>query len=173
VSSINDLGIIMDEKMTFSEHVDVMSAKAFAMQDLSGDFRWSVEIFLKSLYTSLGHPKLEYERCSCSMMFVLTDWNACKGGLFYMLCVVWVGQTCMICHRMRTDAPFCILTPLQKGDQLLSGRVNSPNLLSVFDLITPRHPTRGTEFLRIDFHRTNYGLHEPMSGAMRQLVFFC
>jgi hypothetical protein len=52
---------------------------------------------------------------------------------------------------------------------VLSGRVNSPNLLSVLDLITPRYSTRGTEFLRIDFHRTNYyGLHEPMSGAMRQ-----
>jgi hypothetical protein len=31
VSSINDLGVIMNEKMTFSEHVDVMVAKGFAM----------------------------------------------------------------------------------------------------------------------------------------------
>jgi hypothetical protein len=51
---------------------------------------------------------------------------------------------------------------------VLSGRVNSPNLLPVLDLITPRYPTPGTEFLRIDFHRTNYGIHEPMSSAMRQ-----
>jgi hypothetical protein len=51
---------------------------------------------------------------------------------------------------------------------VLSGRVNAPNLLSVLDLITPLYATRGTEFLRIDFHRTNYGLHEPMSDAMRQ-----
>jgi hypothetical protein len=51
---------------------------------------------------------------------------------------------------------------------VLSGRVNSPNLLSVLDLFTPRYPTPVTEFLRIDFHRTNYGLHAPMSGAMRQ-----
>jgi hypothetical protein len=51
---------------------------------------------------------------------------------------------------------------------VLSERVNSPNLLSVIDLITPRYPTRGTEFLRIDFHRTKYGIHEPMSNAMRQ-----
>jgi hypothetical protein len=36
--------------------------------------------------------------------------------------------------------------------------VNSPNLLSVLDLIIPR----------IDFHRTNYGIHDPMSNAMRQ-----
>jgi hypothetical protein len=70
------------------------------------------------------------------MMCVLTEWNACRGGLFDMLCVVWVGQTCIIYHRMRTDAPFYILTPPQ--------------------------------FLHIVFHRTNYGLHEPMLSAMRQ-----
>jgi hypothetical protein len=40
--------------------------------------------------------------------------------------------------------------------------------LSVLNLFAPRYPTRGTELLRIDFHRTNYGLHEPMSSAMRQ-----
>jgi hypothetical protein len=31
VSSINDLAVIMDKKMTFSEHQGVMVAKAFAM----------------------------------------------------------------------------------------------------------------------------------------------
>jgi hypothetical protein len=31
VSSIHDFGVIMDEKNTFSEHVDVMVAKAFAI----------------------------------------------------------------------------------------------------------------------------------------------
>jgi hypothetical protein len=43
VSSINDLEVIMDEKMTFSEHVDVVVAKAFAMlgfiRRLSLEFR--------------------------------------------------------------------------------------------------------------------------------------
>jgi hypothetical protein len=51
---------------------------------------------------------------------------------------------------------------------VLSGRVNSPGLLFVLNLIAPRYSTRGTEFLRIDFLRTNYGVHEPMSSAMRQ-----
>jgi hypothetical protein len=50
---------------------------------------------------------------------------------------------------------------------VVSGRVNSPNLLSVLDLITPLYPTRGAKFLRIDFHRTNYRIHKPMSSAMR------
>jgi hypothetical protein len=44
---------------------------------------------------------------------------------------------------------------------ILSGVMNSPNLLSALDLNIPRYRTRGSEFLRIGFHRTNYGAHEP------------
>jgi hypothetical protein len=59
-NSINDLGVIMDEKMNFSEHVDVMVGKAFAMlgfiRCLSLEFRDPYT--LKSLYTTLVRPKL-------------------------------------------------------------------------------------------------------------------
>jgi hypothetical protein len=51
---------------------------------------------------------------------------------------------------------------------VLGGRMNSPNLLSALGLKTPRYRTRGSEFLRIGFHCTNYGVHEPMSVAMRE-----
>jgi hypothetical protein len=65
VSSINDLGVIMDEKMTFSEHVNVMVAKAFAMlgyiKRLLLKFRDPYT--LKSLNTSLVRPKLENASC--------------------------------------------------------------------------------------------------------------
>jgi hypothetical protein len=60
VSSINDMRFIMDEKMNFSEHVDVMVGKVFAMlrfiRRLSFEFRDPYT--LKSLYTSLVRPKL-------------------------------------------------------------------------------------------------------------------
>jgi hypothetical protein len=81
VSSVNDLGIIIDEKITFSEHVHVMVAKAFAMlafiRRLSLEFR--DPYILKSLYTSLVRPILEFMQVAYvtrSMMFVLTEWNA-------------------------------------------------------------------------------------------------
>jgi hypothetical protein len=45
LSSINDLGVIMDEKMNFSEHVDVMLGKNYAM--LLEDFHSK----FKDLYT--------------------------------------------------------------------------------------------------------------------------
>jgi hypothetical protein len=51
---------------------------------------------------------------------------------------------------------------------ILSGTMNSPNLLSALDLNTPGYRTWGSEFLRIGFHRTSYGVHEPMSAVMRE-----
>jgi hypothetical protein len=55
LSSMNDLGVIMDEKMTFSEHVDVMVVKASAMP---GFIRR-----LSSIYSSVVRSKLEYASC--------------------------------------------------------------------------------------------------------------
>jgi hypothetical protein len=51
----------------------------------------------------------------------------------------------------------------------ISGRMNSPNLLFAVDLNTPiQYRTRGSKFLQISFHRTNYGVHEPMAVGMRK-----
>jgi hypothetical protein len=65
VSSINDLGVIMDEKITFSECADFMVAKAFAL--LGFISRLSLEFrdphTLKSFYTSLVRPNLKYANC--------------------------------------------------------------------------------------------------------------
>jgi hypothetical protein len=100
VSSINDFGVIIDEKMTFTEHVVVMVAKAFAM--LGFIRRLSLEFgdlyTLKSLYTCLWNPSYD----------VLVD------KVERVLCP----------HRMRIDAPFCILTPLRKGDRTLPRMLN-------------------------------------------------
>jgi hypothetical protein len=41
-----------------------------------------------------------------------------------------------------------------------SGGMNSSNLSSALDLNIPRYRTRGSEFLRIGFHRTNYAMSE-------------
>jgi hypothetical protein len=46
ISSINDLGVIMDEKLLFSEHIDVMVDKVLAMLGFIRDLFW---IHLKRL----------------------------------------------------------------------------------------------------------------------------
>jgi hypothetical protein len=53
--------------------------------------------------------------------------------------------------------------------EILSGRVNSSNLLSLISINARWYHTRAENFLRIDFYRTNYGVHELLNGA----VVFC
>jgi hypothetical protein len=76
---------------------------------------------LKSLYTSLFRPKLEYAKCVVWNPFydVRVDRVERVQRRFIRYALRGLDWTDMICHRMRTDAPFCILTSLQKGDRLL------------------------------------------------------
>jgi hypothetical protein len=53
------------------------------------------------------------------------------------------------------------------GFDLLSGKIDSPKLLSQINLSVPSYPTRGREFLFVEFHRTNYGIYEPINAAVR------
>jgi hypothetical protein len=128
---------------------------------------------LRYLYTSFVCLKLEYASCAHahSMTCVWTKLNVCREGLSDMLCEVWVGRKFTICHRMSIDFTFvkrhsiaCIMFIFD----VLSGWMNSPNLLSALDLNTSRYRTRGPNFIRVGSHCTNYGVHEPMSAAMRE-----
>jgi hypothetical protein len=61
VDSINDSGVIMESKISFTEHIDVAVRRALAMlwfvKRLSCEFRDPYT--LNTLYVSLVHPKLE------------------------------------------------------------------------------------------------------------------
>jgi hypothetical protein len=65
VDSINDLGVIMDSRISFTGHIDVTVGKALSM--LGFVKRLSCEIRdpypLKTLYVSLVRPTLEYASC--------------------------------------------------------------------------------------------------------------
>jgi hypothetical protein len=50
---------------------------------------------------------------------------------------------------------------------LLSGKIDLPKLFSQINLSVPSYQTQGREFLFVEFHRTNYGIYEPINAAMR------
>jgi hypothetical protein len=50
---------------------------------------------------------------------------------------------------------------------LLSGKIDSPKLLSQINLSVPSYQTRRREFLFVELHRTNYGIYEPINAAVR------
>jgi hypothetical protein len=74
----------MDEKMIFLEHVDVMVGKVFMMMGfikrLSFEFRDPHT--LRSLYTSLVRPKLEYASCVSSLFYDVRVDNTEKKPVF-------------------------------------------------------------------------------------------
>jgi hypothetical protein len=45
-------------------------------------------------------------------------------------------------------------------------------LLSLIIINAPWYHTQVSDFLRVDFHRTNYGIHEPLNGAVRSFNEF-
>jgi hypothetical protein len=105
VSSINNLRVIIDEKMNFSEHVDVMIGKVFAMlgfiRRLSLEFRNPYT--LKSLYTSLVRPKLEYASYVWSPFYdVRVDKVEPKRRFirYALRGLGWTDTILMIYHRM-------------------------------------------------------------------------
>jgi hypothetical protein len=67
----------MDEKMNFSEHVDVMLGKAFAMllEDFHSKFKDLCT--LKCFYTFLVRPKMEYVNCVWNLFY-----DVCRYGLY-------------------------------------------------------------------------------------------
>jgi hypothetical protein len=81
----------------------------------------------------------------------------------------YVNRCALIClgtlARRRSDA--CVMFVFD----VLSGRVCSPSLLSLINVITPRYCTWGDDFLQIRFLRTNCGVHDSLNDAVRNFLF--
>lgn len=55
------------------------------------------------------------------------------------------------------------------GHRILKGTINCPELNSLINLRTPAYATRLNEHYVIPRHRTNYGLHNPVSLILRSI----
>jgi hypothetical protein len=177
---MTDLGVILDSKLSFREHIDSVVNKGSTMfgfiKRLSREFQDPYT--LKVLYVTYVRSKLEYANCVWQPFYDThmnrierIQENFIKHALrqfrwnvnldlppYKDHCRVLVMDTL----KKRRDVARVLLV-----FNLLSGKIDSPKLLSQINLSVPLYQTRGREFLFVEFHRTNYGIYEPVNAAAR------
>jgi hypothetical protein len=176
---MTDLGVILDSKLSFREHIDSVINKGSAMfgfiNRLSREFRDPYT--LKVLYVTYARSKLEYANCVWQPFYVTHinrieriqekfikhalrqfRWNVNLDlSPYENRCRVLVMETL----KKKRDVARVLLV-----FDLLSGKIDSPKLLSQINLSVPSYQTRGQEFLFVEFHRT-----QRCEALMSLLVF--
>lgn len=183
VSSVNDLGIQLDSRLTFDLHRSLIITKATRQlgfiskvaRDFSDPHCW------KSLYCALVRPILEN---------VSVVWNPYQ--------VTWSLRIERIQKRFVRSAlrnlpwrdpanlpPYpdrCRLLGLDTLEhrrkiqqsllvaKVLTGEIDSPELLSLINFRVPNRSLRNTTLLQPIFHRTAFGYNEPITTCIREFT---
>lgn len=177
VAEIRDLGLLFDKKITFSKHIEAITAKAYSMlgfvMRICSEFK--NHLALKVLYCALVRSVLEYgsviwfpnyavhsiklervQKKFLKFMFIKFGWYIyVKFAPYEFKCSLTSLQS--LESRRRNACVFFM-------HDLISGHIDSSNLLSMVNFNVPYRPLRSHPFLRLQQHRTNYGMSEPMNN---------
>lgn len=186
VKEIRDLGVLLDERLTFNRHVDFVTSKSYSMlgfvKRICRNFK-NVRA-LKSVY--FAHVRSHLECASVvwhphQFVHISRIESIQKKFLMYALrSTVRRDQY----HRLPPYLERCKsigIEPLWRRRvnlnvlfvfDLLRGRVSAPELMSRVQLKIPARTFRGSEFFVIDYHRTEYGQHEPLNSVLRMFNAF-
>lgn len=174
VDSIKDLGVYFDEKLSFKLHFNHIINKARAM--LGFIKRWSKEFndpyILKSLYTTLVRPNLEYASQVWSPFYevhIKRIESVQKNFLKYALRnLPWEDPYRLPRYENRLN--LINLSTLKKrreiADIIFIVDVTKENILSPIISnrisINSNSRLRSVNLFNLTYHRTNYGMYEPI-----------
>jgi hypothetical protein len=134
-------------------------------------------IDFENLYFTYVHSKLEYVNCVWQPFYVTHIKRIERMQEKFIKYAVgqfrWNVNIDLSPYENRCRV-LVLDTPKKRRDvarvllvfDLLSGKIVSPKLLSQINLSVPSYQTRGREFLFVEFHRTNYGIYEPINAAV-------
>lgn len=186
VTEIQDLGVWLDEQLTFDRHVDFVTSKAYSML---GFVKRVCKQFtdiraLKSVYFAHVRAHLEYASVvwhPSSLCYINRIESIQKSFLIYALrrtvrrdCNFRLPPYLDRCQSIKIEPLWrrrINLNVLFVFD-LLRNRLDAPDLLSRIRLKIPVRSFRSAEFFVIDFHRTDYGQHEPVNSMLRMFNAF-
>lgn len=182
VKSIKDLGVVMDEKLNFNEHVAATTAKAFAVL---GFIRRNASEFrdpyaLKSAYCSLVRSILEYavqvwapyhetqiariervQRCFVRYALRRLPWSNPIVLPAYDSRRQLIGLESLRHRRVYLQRMFAY--------DVISSRIDCPELLQQANFFVPARLLRQRSLIRISRHRTVFGQNHPLEKCFNLL----
>lgn len=177
---IKDLGVILDSKLTFKQHVSFIISKAsrqlgFIMR-MTRDFK-DIKC-LTALYCSLVRSSLEY----CSTVWSPYYNNAVSRIESIQRRFVRYALRLLPWRHPMRDTPYenrCLLLHLDTLQlrretaramvisDLLTANVDCADILQRININAPSRALRGVPALRIPLRRTNYSLNSAIVGLQR------
>lgn len=180
VDHVKDLGVILDSKLTFKQHISFITAKASRQLGLVIRMtRHFTDIHcLKTLFCSLVRSSLEY----CSSV-----WNPHYNNAVYRLesiqrrfvryalrLLPWrdphqlppYEDRCQLMHLDTLQLRRDLARALTVSD-VLTDRIDCPSLREKISLTAPARQLRHTPIMQIPFRRTNYSANGAIVGLKR------
>lgn len=183
VLCIKDLGVYLDTKLTFNTHVDKIASKA---NKLLGYIRRTTTSFtnlrcIVILYTAFVRSIIDYcstiwapfyyvhidrlERIQRKFVKMLCfKFNIYYDRDNYDLLVKYFSLQPLAERRVFSDLMFAF--------KVLNGVVRCSDISDMFSVYIPSRPLRRLPILTVDYHRTNYGLHCPVTRIANELNSF-
>ena len=180
VANVKDLGVILDAKLTFKQHISFIVAKASRQMGLimrmTRDFK-NIQC-LVTLYCSLVRSSLEY----CSVVWLPYYNNAIhriesiqRRFVRYALRLLPWRQP-MRNTRYEDRCQLLRIDTLQVRREtaralvvsdVLSFRIDCPAILRQININAPTRTLRRSNMLSLPFRRTNYSAHSAIIGLQR------
>lgn len=177
VNEIRDLGVILDSKMNFKRHIELVIAKAYSMlgfvKRICHKFR-DVRA-LKSIYCAHVRSYLEYASVVwqpyCANRINEMESIQKKFVIYALRRTVKRDENFRLppyesrCKELRIDTLKKRRINLSSYFvfDLLKNRIDAPELRSCVVINVPARQLREHQFLTINHHRTNYGYYEPLN----------
>jgi hypothetical protein len=185
VDVINDLGVLVDSRMTFVNHIESIVSKSARMlgfiKRISREF--SDPYTYKTLYVAFVRPGLEYASCVWSphqevhsarieriqhnfIRFALRGlgWTAQPLPPYESRCLL-LGLEVLSDRRKIAAALFV--------RDILCRRIESAYLADLLRFESNPYPRRRNARLMDSYHRTNYGQNEPVNKAILIFNEYC
>jgi hypothetical protein len=185
VETIEDLGVILDAKLSFVPHINAMIANALRMlgfiKRIGKEFKDPYTLI--TLFNSYVRSKLEYASIIWDPCFKIHSdriENVQRRFLrFALRNLGWNSQSSLppYCNRCRLVNLDLLYVRRRTACVLFIGNVlvkklDCPAILSDLFFRFYRHNIRTREMLRVNCHRTIYGSNEPVNRCIKHFNSF-